>query len=75
MKIIIETQPLPKSAHGIAGTDGEAYYVVINSNDTPARQREAFLHEMAHIWDGDLDRTDGDAGRLEKIRHAEALKV
>ena len=70
MKIIIEKQPLPASAHGIAGTDGEAYYVLINSNDTPERQREAFIHEMQHIWDGDLDRTGESASELEKKKHS-----
>lgn len=69
MKIIFEKQPLPITSHGIAGTDGEAYYVLINSNDTPERQREAFIHEMLHIWDGDLDRTGESVSELEKKKH------
>ena len=70
MKIIIEKCPLPPRAHGGTATDGAAYYVVINENDTPARQREAFLHEMAHIWDGDLTRSGESADQLEHEKHS-----
>lgn len=68
MKIDVFKKILPENVHGAAGTDGVNYYILINKNDTAERQEEAFIHEMLHIWRGDLDR-EGNADQLEAIRH------
>ena len=71
MRIIIKKADLPKSAHGAAATDDQNYYIVINENDTAAKQEETLIHEVLHIWRGDLDRKGENAGQLDRIRHEE----
>ena len=70
MNIVILKKILPENVHGAAGADGTNYYVLINKNDTAERQEETLIHEMLHIWRGDLDR-EGNADQLEAIRHEE----
>lgn len=65
---------LPPTIHGIVtGTDG-SYTIILNGNDTPARQYAAFLHEVTHIYNGDL--TAGqNAGEIEARTHRQLLEA
>lgn len=66
--------PLPRSIHGTSAKDGDAIIVLVNEDDDPDRQQEAFIHECLHIWHGDHDRTGADVQQLEAQRHRETRR-
>lgn len=64
---------MPEGIHGtVMGSDGR-YTIILNANDTPARQFAAYLHEMTHIYDGDLE-AGGNVQEIEARTHRELLK-
>lgn len=63
---------MPDAIHGAVAGAGGRYMIILNSNDTPARQLAAFLHETAHIYNGDL-MTGQDAGDIENRTHKQLL--
>lgn len=65
---------LPPAIHGIVtGTDG-SYTIILNGNDTPARQYAAFLHEVTHIYNGDI-MTGQDVAEIEARTHRQLLEA
>ena len=65
---------LPPAIHGIVtGTDG-SYTIILNGNDTPARQYAAFLHEVTHIYNGDI-MTGQDVAEIEARTHRQLLQA
>lgn len=76
VKLQLITAPLPPGIHGASATgDGQRFTVLINEDDDPERQEQAFLHEMPHIWRRDHDRPGADVNRLEQERHAELERL
>ena len=75
-KIILRLikNPLPRSIHGLSAKDGDAIIVLINEDDDPDTQQEAFIHEMLHVWHGDHDRENIDVNKLEAQRHTETRR-
>ena len=65
---------LPPQLHGAVAKDGSRYMIILNGSDTPARQLAAFLHEMTHIYNGDL-LTGQDAGDIENRAHKQLLEA
>ena len=75
-KIIINMyrEELPAGVHGALAETGGGYIVLLNTNDPPARQLAAFLHEMTHIYNGDT-RSPQDAGEIEDRTHRQLLEA
>lgn len=68
---------LPPTIHGTVTGTGGRYMIILNGNDTPARQLAAFLEEMTHIYNGDLEAA-GSVGEIEnrtKRQLMEALEI
>lgn len=52
---IHKREGLPADVHGaVTGSAGQ-YTILINAEDEPAQQLVAFLEEMTHIYNGDLE--------------------
>lgn len=71
------TTPLPPGAHGMSAKDkggDDNYIVLLNEDDDPDAQQEAFIHELLHIWHKDHDRQGADVQQLEAERHAETRR-
>ena len=65
---------MPEGIHGtVMGSDGQ-YMIILNAGDEPARQLAAFLHEMTHIYNGDLE-AGGNVQEIEARTHRELLKA
>jgi len=68
---IINVQYLEKAPSGFHGfvTENEdcSYTIFLDPNDSAERQKEALIHEVRHILNGDL-RMD-DAGDIEREAH------
>ena len=45
---------VPQGIHGSVLFDGKQYTIILNADETPMQQYAAFLHEMTHIYNGDL---------------------
>ena len=74
-KLRIITTPLPPGVHGMSAKDGDDRFIVlINEDDDPDTQQEAFIHKMLHIWHGDHDRENVDVQQLEAERRAETRR-
>lgn len=70
--IYMDAQDLPADVHGaITKDDTGTYYVLLNTNDSSDRRQQAFLHEMLHIYRGDLNKDGADVSELEGAAHAE----
>lgn len=66
---------MPEGIHGaVIGLDDNRYTIILNANDTPARQFAAYLHEMTHIYNGDLE-AGGNVQEIEARTHRELLKA
>lgn len=65
---------LPPKVHGAVTRDGDRYTILLNANDTPARQLAAFLHEMTHIYCGDLA-AGGDVEEIERRTDRQLLEA
>lgn len=66
LTVYYDLQDLPQGVHGAVSKDEtETYYILLNKKDVPARQEQAFLHEMAHIWRHDLDKC-GSVDEIER---------
>ena len=57
----------------VQGNDG-SYTIILNGNDTPARQLAAFLHEVTHIYNGDI-MTGQDVAEIEARTHRQLLEA
>lgn len=68
-------EPLPDTIHGVLTMrpDG-SYIIIVNSNDTPARQAQAYLHECLHLWRNDLS-GPGNIGGVETRTHTEQKQL
>lgn len=75
VKLRIITHKLPASIHGLSAPDGDEFIVLINEAITPEEQREAFIHEMLHIWNKDHDREKADVQVIEAQCHAETARI
>ncbi len=66
---------MPSAAHGLVMTGTTDHYtILLNAGDSPARQLAAFLHEMTHIYNGDL--TGGqDVQEIEARTHRQLLEA
>lgn len=68
---------LPQDIHGAVTRENDRYTILLNTGDTPARQLAAFLEEMTHIYNGDLEAA-GSVGEIEnrtKRQLLEALEI
>ena len=65
---------LPPTIHGAVMGSGGRYTILLNSNDTPARQFAAFLHEVTHLYNGDLE-AGGDVQEIETRAHRQLLEA
>ena len=66
---------LPPTIHGaVIGLDDNRYTIILNANDTPARQFAAFLHEVTHLYNGDLE-AGGDVQEIETRTHRQLLEA
>lgn len=67
IKISLFIEDLPDSISGMIATmsddDPDSYVIAINRTDDADQQRNAFLHEMCHIWNHDLEHK----GNIQKI--------
>ena len=76
MTITIHRAELPPTIHGAVTTEnGSRYTIILNAGDEPARQLAAFLHEMTHIYNGDLITAGGNAGEIEARTHRQILQA
>lgn len=78
MTIIIHRAELPPTIHGAVTRSGEDFLIVLNEDDDHARQLAAFLHEMTHIFNRDLDSGAGNVLEIEKRTREqlrEALRI
>lgn len=69
-----KTCDLPGSVNACIGIDTaqkeiESYVMLINSNQSPEDQEEAFLHECLHIWREHLSGAREDATKIESETH------
>ena len=75
MTITIHRAELPPTIHGAVTTEnGNRYTIILNAGDEPARQLAAFLHEMTHIYNGDLT-AGGDVGEIEARTQRQLLEA
>ena len=76
MTITIHRAELPPTIHGAVTTEnGSRYTIILNAGDEPARQLAAFLHEMTHIYNGDLIKTGENVGEIENRTHKQLLEA
>ena len=66
---------VPQGVHGSVLFDGKQYTIILNAEETPAQQYAAFLHEMTHIYNGDLITTGGNVGEIENRTHRQLLQA
>lgn len=68
-KVYVYHAPLPEGIHGMTSKSiSEAFIVAINSEDTPERQEQAFIHEMMHIWRDDWSKTEVSEAEAGSMR-------
>ena len=75
MTINLQFRNMPAGMHGAATKNEDGSYTVfLDPRDTDEKQREGYLHELAHIKRGDLDnRCDKNIGQIEKSVHTKGL--
>lgn len=67
-------EEMPEGIHGtVMGSDGQ-YMIVLNAEEDPDQQLATFLHEMTHIYNGDLE-AGGNVQEIEARTHRELLKA
>lgn len=66
IKIELYRDKLPPTIHGAVTRSGEDFLIVLNEGDDHAQQLAAFLHEMTHIFNRDLDSGAGSVLEIEK---------
>ena len=66
---------VPQGIHGSVLFDGKQYTIILNAEESPAQQYATFLHEMAHIYNGDLIKSGGNAGEIENRTHKQLLEA
>ena len=67
---MIHTVHMPKSIHGgVTPVDDEQYMIFINADLPEEEQQRAFLHEMLHIWNRDLDSKGESVQEIESRTH------
>ena len=71
---IYRADELPQQIHGAVTGDGNRYTILLNAGDTPARQYAAFLHEITHIYNGDLT-TGQNVGEIETRTRRQLLQA
>lgn len=65
---------MPEGIHGsVMGSEGR-YMIVLNAEEDPDQQLATFLHEMTHIYNGDLE-AGGNIQEIEAQTHRELLKA
>ena len=66
---------VPQGIHGSVLFDGKQYTIILNAEESPAQQYAAFLHEMTHIYNGDLIKTGGNVGEIETRTRRQLLET
>lgn len=61
---IYRTSEAPATVGGMVTKQGAGYTIILNANKSDAEQLATFLHEMTHIYNGDLT-TGGNVGEIE----------
>ena len=65
---------VPEGIHGSVMGSGGRYTIILNAEDTPAQQLATFLHEMTHIYNGDLE-TGESVQEIEARTHRQLLQA
>lgn len=66
------TDELPGSIHGcIAEIERGQYIILINGNDSAARQAKTLEHELWHYYNGDFD-SGKTVDEIESIAHSQS---
>ena len=65
---------VPESIHGSVMGSGGRYTIILNAEDPPAQQLATFLHEMTHIYNGDLE-TGESVQEIETRTHRQLLQA
>lgn len=66
---------VPQGIRGSVLFDGKQYTIILNAEQSPAQQYATFLHEMTHIYNGDLIKSGGNAGEIENRTHKQLLEA
>lgn len=74
MDIVIEKERLPESVHGLTCKHNEDYHVIINEESDANRQLVSLIHEVCHIWRGDLE-SESSAEEIERSCRESMLRV
>lgn len=65
---------MPEGIHGtVMGSEGR-YMIVLNAEEDPDQQLATFLHEMTHIYNGDLE-AKGNVQEIEARTHRKLLEA
>ena len=69
--ITIYTEVLPDAIEGVAvqPTSQEDYVILLNSDLEAEDQKKALIHEVLHIWNGDLQKPN--VSQIEHAREAD----
>lgn len=65
MNVKIDFEALPEDIHAFTVKREGGYHVVLNDRSTRDRQLSALLHEVCHIFRGDLE-SSGPVGQIER---------
>lgn len=69
---VIVTDELPDTIHGcIAQVEQEQFLILINGNDSEARQRESLEHELWHYYNDDFN-SGKTVNEIESIAHSQS---
>lgn len=71
---IYRTSEAPATVGGMVTKQGAGYTIILNANKSDAEQLAAFLHEMTHIYNGDLT-AGGDVGEIEARTQRQLLEA
>ena len=71
---IYRTSEAPATVGGMVTKQGDGYTIILNANKSDAEQLAAFLHEMTHIYNGDLT-TGGNVGEIETRTRRQLLEA
>lgn len=71
---IYRTSEAPATVGGMVTRQGDGYTIILNANKSDAEQLAAFLHEMTHIYNGDLT-AGGNVGEIETRTRRQLLEA
>ena len=67
--IFVDLPPAIKGMTVKTFDEEDCFTVVINSKLNFEQQREAYLHELKHMYSRDFDKIDQNVDEIEMIRH------